>query len=68
MHHGLEIKKIRPDYWLLKIKYKHGSCSTYLKTFDEAFRRATQYIHEDINEVSSDFEEELTNILGEVIE
>lgn len=66
MHHGLEIKKIRSDYWKLEIKYKHGSHTTYLKTFDEALRVAAQYVDED-KEIRSDFEEELTNILGELV-
>lgn len=67
MHHGLEIKKIRSDYWRLEIKYRHGSHITYVKTFEQAFKLAAQYIHEDVNEVRSDFEEELTTILGEVV-
>lgn len=68
MHYGFHITRLAPDKWKLELKYKHGSFSEVHKTFHEALTRGQEYVLEDEANNRGEFEDTLTEILGELCE
>lgn len=68
MHYGFHITRLALDKWKLELTYRHGSFSEVFKTFHEALRTGQEYVLEDEAHTRGEFEDTLTEILGELLE